>query len=45
MIEAINTKATFATAELQQGDIICFHQVFPEEEYVFSCTITLEARN
>ena len=34
MIESINSKTTFAAAELQHGDILCFQQVLPEEEYV-----------
>lgn len=31
MVESINTKSTFASAELQHGDIICFHEVLPED--------------
>jgi len=41
MIEPMTVKATFAAAELQDGDIVCFTQVLSESEWV-NLSITLE---
>ncbi len=32
MIEPMNIKATFQQAELQDGDIVCFQKILPDEQ-------------
>ena len=32
MIDPMNAKSTFASSELQHGDIVCFQQILPKEE-------------
>lgn len=34
MIDPMNTKSTFAAAEIQDGDLICFQKALSESELV-----------